>query len=225
MVTSDEGVIFSENAFAATTGLNMTVLAFLALPAFAYLLGSVPFGLLLTKLFSDVDVRRAGSGNIGATNVRRTAGNVPGALTLLGDVAKGAVPVAIGVNGVPDGTGAKEVLLAAAALAAVLGHLFPVYLRFRDGGKGVATAAGAVAAFSPVSVLIALMVFVMMACFTGRVSVGSMTAAVALPVVVWEATGSAAMTTAAGIAAVLIVVRHHENITRLLAGKEPPLFK
>ena len=191
----------------------------------AYLAGSIPFGLVLTRLFTTVDIRRQGSGNIGTTNVRRTAGNVLGVLTLLGDAAKGAVPVAVGMNWAPDGVWAREVVLAAAALAAVLGHMFPVYLRLRGGGKGVATAAGAVAAVSPVSVLIALMVFVMMVCFTGRVSVGSMTAAVALPVVVWEAIGSAAMTAAAGIAAVLIVVRHHENMARLIAGKEPSLFE
>ena len=203
----------------------MTFLFWILLPVGAYLAGSIPFGLVLTKLFSDIDVRRSGSGNIGATNVRRAAGNGLGVLTLLGDAAKGAVPVAIGLNGVPEGVWAKEILLAAAAVAAVLGHMFPVYLRLRGGGKGVATAAGAVAVFSPVSVLIALLVFVMMVCFTGRVSVGSITGSAALPVVVWEATGSSVMTAAAAVAALFIIARHHENIARLIAGKEPSLFK
>jgi glycerol-3-phosphate acyltransferase PlsY len=89
----------------------------------------------------------------------------------------------------------------------------------------VATAAGAVAAFSPVSVVVALLVFAMMVCFTGRVSVGSMTASITLPVAVWEASGSSAMTAAAAVAALFIIARHHENITRLLSGTEPSVFK
>ncbi len=202
----------------------MNILALLFLPVFAYLLGSVPFGLVLTKLFTDVDLQKTGSGNIGATNVRRTAGNALGVLTLVGDVGKGALPVGIGVVLIAGGACGRELYLAAVALCAFAGHLFPLYLKFRGGGKGVATAAGAFAAFSPVSVVVALMVFVMMVCFTGRVSVGSMTASVALPVAIWEATGSAAMTAAAALAAGLILLRHHENIARLVAGKEPSVF-
>ena len=203
----------------------MSTLALPLLPVFAYLLGSVPFGLVLTTLFTDVDLRKAGSGNIGATNVRRTAGNVLGVLTLVGDVAKGAVPVAVGAHLFSGGAVGRDIFLATVALCALAGHLFPLYLRFRGGGKGVATAAGAFAAFSPVSVVVALMVFVMMVCFTGRVSVGSMTASAVLPVAVWEATGSSAMTAAAAVAAVLILVRHHGNIARLIAGKEPSVFQ
>jgi glycerol-3-phosphate acyltransferase PlsY len=203
----------------------MNTLALIFLPFFAYLLGSVPFGLVLTRLFSDVDLRRTGSGNIGATNVRRTAGNLPGALTLAGDVAKGAVPVKIGMHLVSGAGGGWEVYLAVVALAAFAGHLFPVYLKFKDGGKGVATAAGAVGAFSPVAVAVSLLVFVMMVCFTGRVSVGSMSGAVTLPVAVWEATGSSAMTAAAAVAAAAIIIRHRANIKRLVAGQEPSVFK
>jgi len=191
----------------------------------AYLAGSVPFGLVLTKLFSSVDIRKQGSGNIGATNVRRTAGNLLGVLTLLGDVGKGLVPVAIGACLVSEGASGRELYMAAVALCAFAGHLFPLYLGFRGGGKGVATWAGAVAAFSPVSVVVALLVFAMMVCFTGRVSVGSMTASITLPVAVWEATGSSAMTAAAAVAALFIIARHRENIARLLAGKEPSIFQ
>jgi glycerol-3-phosphate acyltransferase PlsY len=203
----------------------MNILALFCLPFFAYLLGSVPFGLVLTRLFTGVDLRRTGSGNIGATNVRRTAGNLPGALTLAGDVAKGAVPVGIGMHLVSGAGGGWDVYLGAVALSALAGHLCPVYLKFKDGGKGVATAAGAVGAFSPAAVAVALMVFAMMVCFTGRVSVGSMSGAVTLPVAVWEATGSSAMTAAAAIAAALILIRHHGNIQRLIAGEEPSVFK
>ncbi len=203
----------------------MIFLFWILLPIGAYLAGSVPFGLVLTRLFTSVDIRKEGSGNIGATNVRRTAGNTLGVLTLIGDVAKGAVPVAIGVYMAPEGVLGWELFLAATALCAFGGHLFPLYLQFRGGGKGVATWAGAVAAFSPLAVLIALLVFVMIVCFTGRVSVGSMAASVALPVAVWEATGSSAMTGAAAVAALLIIARHHGNIARLLAGEEPSVFR
>ena len=203
----------------------MNMLALFLLPLFAYLLGSVPFGLVLTRLFSDIDLRKTGSGNIGATNVRRTAGNLLGVLTLAGDVAKGAAPVGIAMHLVSGGGGGWDAYLAVVALCAFAGHLFPVYLKFKDGGKGVATAAGAVGAFSPVAVAVALLAFAMMVCFTGRVSVGSMTGAVTLPVAVWEATGSSAMTAAAAIAAALILIRHHGNIRRLIAGEEPSVFQ
>lgn len=203
----------------------MTILYGILLPIGAYLLGSIPFGLVLTRLFTGIDIRKAGSGNIGATNVRRTAGTFLGVLTLLGDVAKGAVPVGIGMSLLPEGGTGRELYLAVVALAAFAGHLYPVYLRFRGGGKGVATWAGAVVAFSPLSAAVALLVFVMVVCFTGRVSVGSMTASLALPATVWEATGSAAMTAAAAAAAVLILLRHRQNIVRLLAGKEPSIFR
>ena len=146
-------------------------------------------------------------------------------LTLVGDIAKGAAPVAVGVHVVPEGAWGRELFLAIVVLCAFGGHLFPLYLKFRGGGKGVATAAGAFAAFSPVSATVALLVFVMMVCFTGRVSVGSMTASITLPVAVWQATGSSAMTAAAAVAALFIIARHHENIARLLAGKEPSVFK
>lgn len=203
----------------------MNLIFLFLLPVSAYLLGSVPFGLVLTKLFTSVDIRKEGSRNIGATNVRRTAGNLLGVLTLIGDVAKGAVPVAVGVQAVPEGGFGSELFLAAVALCAFGGHLFPLFLRFRGGGKGVATWAGAVAAFSPLAVAVALLVFVMMVCFTGRVSIGSMTASITLPVAVFEATGSSAMTAAAAVAALFIIARHHENIARLLAGKEPSIFR
>jgi glycerol-3-phosphate acyltransferase PlsY len=203
----------------------MSLVFVLVLPLLAYLFGSIPFGLVLARLFAGVDIRRSGSGNIGATNVRRTAGTGLGVLTLLGDAAKGAAPVAAGAFLVSEGACGRDLYLSVVALCALAGHLYPLYLGFRDGGKGVATWAGAAAVLFPAAAAVALLVFVMMVCFTGRVSVGSMTAAVSLPAAVWEATGSAAITAAAAVAAAVIVARHHENIARLLAGTEPSVFQ
>ena len=194
---------------------------FISLLIFAYLLGAIPWGLVLTRFFVSDDIRLRGSGNIGATNVMREAGIIPGLLTLAGDVIKGALPVYLAraaVGGVDDAGG---IHLAAVALAAFLGHLFPVYLKFRDGGKGVATAAGCFAVISPPAVLAACGIFTAMLLFTRRVSVGSLCAAAALPLAIWLTTGSIVLIISAGIVALLIIIRHHANIKRLLAGSEP----
>jgi acyl phosphate:glycerol-3-phosphate acyltransferase len=189
----------------------------------AYLLGSIPWGLVLTRTFTTVDIRRSGSGNIGATNVRRVAGTPLGVLTLIGDLLKGALPVYGAVLFSPAPPGA-DVYVAGVALAAFAGHLYPVYLRFRDGGKGVATALGCFLVISPVSLLISLLVFIMILCWTGRVSAGSLAAAAALPVAVWESTGSGVLTGCALIVAAGIGIRHRANIRRLLAGTEPSVW-
>ncbi len=197
-------------------------LTFSALLVFAYLLGSIPWGLVLTRVFSREDIRLKGSGNIGATNVTREAGVVPGLLTLAGDVLKGALPVylALTVLGMADGSG--DIYVAAVVLAAFSGHLFPVYLKFRDGGKGVATAAGCFAVLSLPAVLAAFGIFTAVLLVARRVSVGSLSAAAALPVALWISTGSTVMTITAAIVAFLIFYRHRGNINRLLAGTEPP---
>jgi len=187
----------------------------------AYLLGSIPWGLVLTRLFAIADIRRHGSGNIGATNVARVAGPVLGLATLVGDFLKGWAPVALAsyLDLPPAGA---ELYAAALALLAVLGHLFPVYTRLRGGGKGVATAAGGFAALAPLAVLIALVVFVLVLALTRRVSAGSLAAAAALPPAVLSTTGSAVFCAGAVMAATLIFIRHAGNIRRLLAGTEPP---
>lgn len=187
----------------------------------AYLLGSIPWGLVLTRLFAIADIRRHGSGNIGATNVARVAGPVLGLATLVGDFLKGWAPVALAsyLDLPPAGA---ELYTAALALLAVLGHLFPVYTRLRGGGKGVATAAGGFAALAPLAVLIALVVFVLVLALTRRVSAGSLAAAAALPPAVLSTTGSAVFCAGAVMAATLIFIRHAGNIRRLLAGTEPP---
>lgn len=187
----------------------------------AYLLGSIPFGLVLTRLFSTADVRSHGSGNIGATNVARVAGPVLGIGTLMADMLKGLLPVLL-VLAVKPGTGpANPILPAAVALTAVIGHMFPVYSRFKNGGKGVATTAGAFFGICAWAILIAFIVFGLIAGLTRRVSAASLSAALALPPALWATTGSVPYLLSAIVAAVLIVYRHRENIQRLKAGTEP----
>jgi glycerol-3-phosphate acyltransferase PlsY len=195
-------------------------LTFSGLLLLAYLLGSIPWGLILSRIFARDDIRLKGSGNIGATNVARETGVIPGLLTLAGDILKGAVPVYLALLAFGSADGSGDVYLSAVALAAFSGHLFPVYLKFRDGGKGVATAAGCFAVVSPAAVLAAFGVFIAMLLVTRRVSVASLSAAATLPVAVWIAADSAIMTAAAAIVALFIFMRHGENLKRLLAGKE-----
>jgi glycerol-3-phosphate acyltransferase PlsY len=201
------------------------VLKFILLPPAAYLVGSIPWGLILILGLHATDIRRAGSGNIGATNARRIGGTAVGLLTLAGDILKGLVPLVLGYQLV----GAQPPPWAAAylsllALACFLGHLFPVYLRFRDGGKGVATALGCFLAISPLACLVALLVFILFLCLTSRVSAASLAAAAILPLAVWQATASPAFTTCAALMAAMIIWRHNANIRRLLQGTEPRAF-
>lgn len=200
---------------------SMTTIALLLTAA--YLAGGIPFGLLLTRWRKGIDIRHHGSGNIGATNVRRIAGNALGALTLAGDMLKGYLPVLAVPWLLPANHPGLEAALAATAVAAFCGHLFPVGLGF-NGGKGVATAAGAYLAISPLAILGILLVFLTGLAASRRVSVGSLTAALGLPLCVALATCSSALTLGALVIAVGIVARHGENIERLLAGQEPALF-
>jgi glycerol-3-phosphate acyltransferase PlsY len=195
------------------------------LPVFAYLLGSIPWGIVLTRLFTSVDIRREGSGNIGATNVVRIAGPTLGVLTLLGDMLKGGIPVWIaGVLITPNSLWG-EIYISLVALAAFSGHLYPVYMGFKKGGKGVATAAGCFAVISPVAFMVVILVFILFVCWFNIVAVASLAAAAVLPVAVWKATGSGALTGCAVVTAILIYFRHTDNIKRLLKGAEPVIWK
>jgi glycerol-3-phosphate acyltransferase PlsY len=204
----------------------MEPLEILRLPGlivFSYLLGSVPFGLVLTKAFTSVDIRRDGSGNIGATNVRRLAGKKLGILTLAGDVLKGAFPVWLAMKiSTPDHMWG-EIYISLVALSAFSGHLYPVYTKFKNGGKGVATAAGCFLVISPFSCFVAVLVFILFVCWTHRASVGSLAASAILPVAVWKATQSTVMTGCALVTAGFIYIRHAGNIKRLLSGIEPKI--
>jgi len=189
----------------------------------AYLLGSVPFGLILAKKFASVDIRAEGSGNIGATNVRRVAGTALGALTLAGDFLKGAIPVYIAAVLTGDKGSCGEFYITVTAIAAFWGHLYPVFLKFKGGGKGVSTAAGCFLVISPLSFLAAIMLFAVVIFFYRRVSAGSLAASALLPFAVWVANHSIFYTFCAVIVAVFIFFRHSENIKRLLSGTEPAI--
>ncbi len=198
-----------------------TIFLYPGLPIFAYLLGSIPWGLVLTRLFTSVDIRRQGSGNIGATNVSRVAGSTLGIITFTGDILKGTLPVFIAVSLGEAGERGSDPWLSAVALAAFLGHLYPVFTGFRAGGKGVATAAGCFIVLSPFACLVALGVFVLLVGVTRYVSVGSIGAAITLPLAVWFWTYSISLSGAAAVTGVLIIWRHSQNIKRLIQGTEP----
>jgi glycerol-3-phosphate acyltransferase PlsY len=200
------------------------MLKFIILPLFAYLLGSIPWGLVLTRLFTSLDIRQLGSGNIGATNVRRVAGTTLGALTLAGDVLKGAFPVWLAVTITAPNELWGEIYISLVALAAFSGHLYPVYMKFKDGGKGVATAGGCFVVISPMACVVAILVFILFICLFKRVSAASLAAAAALPVAVWYFTGSSALTGCAVVTAIFIYFRHKDNIKRLLSGAEPSIW-
>ncbi len=180
----------------------------------AYLLGSVPMGILVSKAFGGVDPRTSGSRNIGATNVGRTSGKAAGVLTLIGDLLKGAVPVfaAFGLYQEPP-------FVAAVGLSAFMGHLWPVFLGFR-GGKGVATALGAMIVIAPVSTLLSALVFLAAVLFKRYVSLGSMVAAAMLPVFLSFFPASRPYMPMGVIIALLIIIKHKDNIKRLVEGKE-----
>lgn len=189
--------------------------------AAAYLMGSIPFGFLMGKLFGAGDVRRSGSGNIGATNVARVAGPVPGLLTLLLDAAKGWFAVWLAFR-FAHGQALGMVL---AGLFAMLGHCFPVWLRFR-GGKGVATAAGVFLALCPPAVLSAGILFLLVVGFWRYVSLASIAAAAAIPLLIyllWAphfAPPQSVTITSLAIAA-LVIFQHRGNMERLARGEEP----
>lgn len=179
--------------------------------ALAYLLGSIPFGLLLTRLAGRGDIRRIGSGNIGATNVLRTGSKGLAALTLLFDGAKGLVAVVIA-----QGWGEEAGLVAAGCV--ILGHVFPVWLGFR-GGKGAATALGVLIPLAwPVALAAALLWLAIILTFQYS-SLAALVAAVAAAVLAAFLSDNATALAIGGIA-LLIIVRHHANIRRLLAGTE-----
>jgi len=187
-----------------------------------YLLGSIPTGLLLAKLFSRVDPRKTGSKNIGATNVFRTAGKAVGILTLVGDLAKGAIPITIAIRwGLADRWGVSaDLWVALAGLAPFLGHIFPIFLGFK-GGKGVATALGIYLTISPIAVLIEFFLFAGLVWKWRFISVGSVCCAATMPILIaFFRSDSQAYFILSVIMAALIVYRHQSNISRLLQGTE-----
>ena len=179
-----------------------------------YLAGSVPFGLLIARLSKGVDVRKIGSGNIGATNVLRVAGSGAGALTLALDALKGWAPVALSKL-----LGSSEVLVVTVALAAFLGHLYPLFLGFR-GGKGVATALGVMLALFPKIALLVVGLWLLTAALFRYSSLAALVATVASPLLVWVLDGRPPYAGLTVIICGFILIRHRENFGRLMAGEE-----
>jgi glycerol-3-phosphate acyltransferase PlsY len=189
--------------------------AVLALVA-AYLVGAIPFGYLLVKLKTGRDVRASGSGNIGATNVLRTTGRAAGVVTLLLDIAKGYAAVYLA----GALTGHAALWLSAAAVTVVLGHAFPVFLKFK-GGKAVASLVGAFLCLAPLPLAAVLVVFVVVVAVTRYISLGSIIAAGCLPLAVWLiAHPPFPVIAAAIIGGGFVIWRHKSNIQRLSAGAE-----
>ena len=208
------------------------MLTYATIAALAYLLGSIPFGYLLVRAFRGHDIRESGSGNIGATNVARSAPGL-GGLTLVLDAGKGALAVVAAVavmgyaeRGVLSGftwEAQTQPAAALAALCAVAGHVFPPWLKFR-GGKGVATGAGAFFVLAPKTILAALAVFLLVVIAFRYVALGSVAAVASVPLLAYLTRSSDSSPAALGAmcaTAALVVARHHGNLRRLFAGSEP----
>jgi acyl phosphate:glycerol-3-phosphate acyltransferase len=199
-------------------GIPITLIGVVAA---AYLLGSIPWGVLVTGIFGRADIRQAGSGNIGATNVARVAGPAAGVLTLLLDAAKGYAAVWIAARYSSD----SATWMMVAGLAALIGHCFPIWLNFK-GGKGVAAALGVFLALCAPAALSALAVFGLVTAYWKYVSLGSISAAAAMPLLIyflWAPPHAPPTIIVFGTmaAALLIIYKHDANIQRLVEGIEP----
>lgn len=206
---------------------SLYLLLYLLIPL-AYIVGSIPFGLIISKR-KGIDLRSAGSGNIGATNVLRTMGKMPALATLLGDALKGAIPVLmcrtilIHIGQSEDaGSIYRETALweGMVGFMAILGHIYSVFLSFK-GGKGVATGLGVIIVYSPVSAIAVILIWLLIAVLTKYSSLAAITAFLSLPVVILFFNGSTFKIYFGIFIAFLIVLRHRDNIKRLLDRKEP----
>jgi glycerol-3-phosphate acyltransferase PlsY len=204
---------------------------YLIVAVMAYLLGSIPFGYLLVRIFRGEDIRLTGSGNIGATNVARSGAKGLGIATLALDALKGAL--AVWLAAVLAGSKYNLCgdffqhpcapalrLMSLAALSAVLGHVFPVWLRFK-GGKGVATALGVFCVLFPAAILVALAIFILIVAITRYVSLGSILGAIAFPAAAYflQSTDAMSLVLASSVS-LIVILKHHQNISRLLSGTE-----
>jgi len=179
-----------------------------------YLFGSIPFAFLLARHLQGIDVRRAGSGNVGATNVMRIAGPRAAVIVVALDIAKGALVVLLADRAAPG-----ALAPAAVGVAAILGHIYPVWLRFR-GGKGVATTFGVFGVLAPLGTFLCLLCFLGTVWATRYISLGSVVAAMALGPIAYLTGAPVPVVVAAVIAAVLVIERHRSNLARLQAGTE-----
>ena len=195
------------------TGNETSIAAQIIIIAAAYLIGSIPTGLLLGKAYG-IDVRKEGSGNIGATNLYRTVGRKVGIITLIGDCLKGLLPVVV-----IKASMTPPELAAWVGLAAFCGHVFSLFLKFK-GGKGVATALGVFLALAPVAVAIAIALFALLMFLWRYVSLGSISAAAAMPLAVYLLGGDRTIIIVTLAISLIVILRHHENISRLFSGTE-----
>jgi glycerol-3-phosphate acyltransferase PlsY len=193
----------------------MSLLPAIAVAALAYLIGSIPFSFLVARWFGVSDVRRVGSGNVGATNVLRSAGKGAGVLAFALDAGKGAAAAALALWVAAGDPGLPSL----AAVLAVFGHMYPVWLRFK-GGKGAATGLGAFAPLVPWAAALAVLAFAVVAAATRYVSLGSVVGALALAAACLAIAGIGPLTLAAGATAVLVVFGHRANLRRILRGSE-----
>jgi len=180
----------------------------------AYLLGAIPFGLVISKLISGQDPREHGSGNIGATNAMRAGGKLVGALTLLADIGKGALPVTLAII-----FELSEIWIAAIAVATFVGHIFPVYLKFQ-GGKGVATMLGVMLPWQPLAALFGILVWIAALKISHYVSLASILGALALPLLIACTNDSIPALLVGMLFASLVTIKHSSNIKRLIDGTE-----
>jgi glycerol-3-phosphate acyltransferase PlsY len=194
---------------------------YLLTAAFSYLSGSIPFGYLLVRLVRGEDIRRTGSGNIGATNVSRKSPKL-GILTLVLDALKGFVPVALALYFGRRASVQPYLLASTAAFFTIAGHIFPVWLHFR-GGKGVATGLGSWIGLAPKGVLVMVIVFVVMVALLRYISLGSITAAAIFPAASWilhDYHDTPPILAVMAASSLMIIAKHHPNIRRLLSGTE-----
>lgn len=185
----------------------------------AYFLGAVPIGLLIARRHGHPDIRKEGSGNIGATNVARVVGKKAGIITLIGDILKGALPVLLAMWLMGTNTLEKQFWTALVGLASFLGHIFPIYLKFR-GGKGIATATGVFFVLCPLAILFNLFIFLFVVWQFRYVSLGSLSAAAAMPPLLFILSDKKIYAILSIFIAIIIFYRHRDNIRRLLRGEE-----
>jgi glycerol-3-phosphate acyltransferase PlsY len=191
----------------------MNTMLFIFVLLVIYLIAAIPTGLVLTRLMGSEDIREQGSGNIGATNVYRVAGKLAGVLTLLGDTLKGLLPLLVCKSWL------TPTQLGVASAVAIIGHCYPVYLKFK-GGKGIATALGIFLVLSPMTVLGALVVFVLAVGTTRYISLGSVLAALSAPLLILMLGNPQPIFLSTLFIAMLVVWRHRSNISRLMNGTE-----
>ena len=192
----------------------------------AYLIGSIPFGVFVGKYFCKIDIRTIGSGNIGAANAFRTLGVIPGIIVLLGDAAKGGLPVYLVWKCFGSYSyiyGGVEFIQVLVGLAAILGHNYSCFLGFK-GGKGIATSAGVFVVLSWKACLGALIIWISAVLITRFSSVGSLSAAAALPILLWKFGAPSAHIIFGVLASLFAFVKHKDNIKRLIHGEENKLF-